>query len=113
MPVYDYECSCCSLQFEVKRGFNDDSRVICNGCGSEARRVFSPVPIIFKGSGFYCTDHGRSGSGSWGEPQENDSVSEGKVEEKKEEPQDEKKDENKGSTEKVGSKSDSVDLSSS
>lgn len=57
MPVYDYECSSCSFRFEVRRGFNDESDVSCPRCQSQARRVFHPVPIIFKGSGFYVTDH--------------------------------------------------------
>ena len=57
MPTYDYECSCCSSRFEIRRAFNDESKVICNRCGGEARHVYSPVPIIFKGSGFYCTDN--------------------------------------------------------
>ncbi len=57
MPVYDYECASCSFKFEVRRGFNDSSDVSCPQCSSPARRVFHPVPIIFKGSGFYVTDH--------------------------------------------------------
>ena len=36
----------------------------CPRCGGKAQRIFSPVPIIFKGSGFYATDsrgnHNRS-----------------------------------------------------
>jgi len=56
MPIYEYECQSCSLRFDVKRGFNDNSAVRCPRCQCEARRVFSPVPIIFKGSGFYVTD---------------------------------------------------------
>lgn len=56
MPIYEYECRSCSLRFEVKRGFNESSLVNCPRCQCEARRVFSPVPIIFKGSGFYVTD---------------------------------------------------------
>lgn len=56
MPIYEYECSRCSLRFEIKRGFNDEAKTICHHCGGEARRVFSPVPIFFKGPGFYVTD---------------------------------------------------------
>ncbi|MDY7019019.1 MAG: FmdB family zinc ribbon protein [Chloroflexota bacterium] len=57
MPIYEYECRYCSVRFEIKRTFNDESKVICHRCGGETRRVFSPVPIIFKGPGFYCTDN--------------------------------------------------------
>jgi len=57
MPIYEYQCELCSCQFELKRSFNDNSAVTCPQCNAIARRVFSPVPIIFKGSGFYVTDH--------------------------------------------------------
>jgi len=57
LPTYDYECPSCSTRFEQKRSFTDESKVKCPKCQREARRVFSPVPIIFKGSGFYVTDH--------------------------------------------------------
>jgi putative FmdB family regulatory protein len=56
LPTYDYECTCCPSKFELKRGFHDDSPVSCPKCGGKARKVFSSVPIIFKGSGFYVTD---------------------------------------------------------
>ncbi len=57
MPIYEYECSRCSSRFELKRSFSENSPVFCPQCGCDARLVFSPVPIIFKGSGFYSTDH--------------------------------------------------------
>jgi len=56
MPVYEYRCKKCHYQFELKQSFGDDPIVTCPKCGSKAKRVFSPVPIIFKGSGFYTTD---------------------------------------------------------
>jgi len=61
LPTYEYECTQCSCRFELKRSFGDDSGVSCRVCGGEARRVFAAVPILFKGSGFYCTDHGSGG----------------------------------------------------
>ncbi len=57
MPTYEYECSKCSSRFELRRSFSDNSLVSCPHCGCDARRIFSPVPIIFKGSGFYSTDY--------------------------------------------------------
>ena len=57
MPVYEYECTGCSSHFELIRGFNEDGTVSCPECGCDAQRVFKPVPVIFKGSGFYVTDH--------------------------------------------------------
>lgn len=56
MPVYEFECTCCPSRFELKRSFNDEEPVHCPRCGGKARKLFSPVPIIFKGSGFYVTD---------------------------------------------------------
>ena len=56
MPIYEYECTCCSSRFELKRSFNENNPVSCPQCGGDTQPVFSPVPIIFKGSGFYTTD---------------------------------------------------------
>jgi len=57
MPTYEYECKKCLLRFEVRRKFGDDGASFCPSCGGEARHIFSPVPIIFKGPGFYVTDN--------------------------------------------------------
>ena len=56
MPIYEYQCSNCKQRFEIRQGFNDKAIAICPVCNSNARRLFSPVPIVFKGSGFYITD---------------------------------------------------------
>ncbi len=56
MPIYEYKCERCSACFEVKQSFKDKPLVVCHVCGGEARRIFRPVPIVFKGSGFYVTD---------------------------------------------------------
>ena len=63
MPVYEYQCKKCAARFDVKRSFRDEAPVYCAECGSEAGRLFTPVPIIFNGSGFYVTDNKRNGSG--------------------------------------------------
>ncbi|MFC2058850.1 FmdB family zinc ribbon protein [Chloroflexota bacterium] len=59
MPVYDYQCDSCHSCFEQRQGFDADPVAICPECQGRARRLFRPVPIIYKGSGFYTTDHGR------------------------------------------------------
>jgi len=56
LPIYEFECTCCPSKFELKRGFHDEGAVSCPACGGKARKRFSSVPIIFKGSGFYVTD---------------------------------------------------------
>ncbi len=65
MPVYEYKCTKCFHQFELKRSFGEDSSAPCPICEGEGRRLFSPVPIIFKGSGFYVTDN-RAKNGNLG-----------------------------------------------
>jgi putative FmdB family regulatory protein len=56
MPIYQYVCSKCNSSFELRQGFDDENVAPCPKCKSEAKRRFMPVPIIFKGSGFYVTD---------------------------------------------------------
>ena len=56
MPTYQYRCLNCNLQFELKQSFNDKPIADCPSCHSIARRLFSPVPTIFNGPGFYVTD---------------------------------------------------------
>ncbi|MBI3931450.1 MAG: FmdB family transcriptional regulator [Chloroflexi bacterium] len=70
MPTYEYECNCCSFRFELKQSFNENTPVSCPRCQGGARRIFSPVPIIFKGSGFYSTDSRKN----HGHPSQQDST---------------------------------------
>ncbi len=56
MPTYTYRCDSCKYEFDVRQSFKDRPAAPCPGCGTEARRVFCPVPIVFKGPGFYTTD---------------------------------------------------------
>ena len=57
MPTYEYECPGCLSRFDIRRGFDDTTPVSCPRCQCPAERLFSPVPVIFKGSGFYITDN--------------------------------------------------------
>jgi putative FmdB family regulatory protein len=57
MPIYEYECDRCHHRFEIRQGFHDKPEAECPQCKEKARRVFHPTPFIFKGSGFYVTDH--------------------------------------------------------
>ena len=63
MPTYQYACTACDERLEVVQKFTDDSLTTCEECGGSLRKVYSPVGIVFKGSGFYRTDS-RNGSGS-------------------------------------------------
>lgn len=62
MPVYEYQCEDCSKLFDLRRSFDDAAEACCPGCGGKARRIYSAVPIIFNGSGFYVTDNRKNGS---------------------------------------------------
>jgi len=64
MPVYTYRCENCGVQFDRTQKFSESPLVICPECGKKTlRKVYTPVGIVFKGSGFYATDH-RSPSGA-------------------------------------------------
>ena len=56
MPTYQYTCTECGEPVEVVQKFTDDPLTVCTACGGRLRKVFSPVGIVFKGSGFYRTD---------------------------------------------------------
>ncbi len=64
VPTYEYRCEN-GHQFEVMQKMSDDPVTKCEVCGAPVQRVFHPVAVHFKGSGFYSTDYGRNrGSGS-------------------------------------------------
>jgi putative FmdB family regulatory protein len=57
MPIYEYKCDNGHV-FEVMQSFTDDSLTECQVCGAPVQKVFHPVSVHFKGSGFYNTDYG-------------------------------------------------------
>ena len=63
MPTYQYTCTECGEPVEAVQKFSDAPLTVCAACGGRLRKVFSPVGIVFKGSGFYRTDS-RNGSSS-------------------------------------------------
>lgn len=56
MPVYQYACTECDEQLEVRQSFTDDALTVCPNCSGRLRKVLSAVGVVFKGSGFYRTD---------------------------------------------------------
>ena len=56
MPTYQYACTQCGERLEVIQKFSDDPLTECPACAGTLRKVFSPVGVVFKGSGFYKTD---------------------------------------------------------
>jgi putative FmdB family regulatory protein len=80
MPIYEYRCDN-GHNFEVMQRMTDDPLTSCSTCGAPVQRVFHPVAVHFKGSGFYNTDYGKkkagasSDSGSKSETKSSDSKS--------------------------------------
>jgi putative FmdB family regulatory protein len=67
VPTYQYACTECGDQLEAVQKFTDDPLTVHEACGGRLRKVFSPVGIVFKGSGFYRTDS-RNGSSAASAP---------------------------------------------
>ena len=84
MPIYIYRCENCGVQFERHQSFTDEPLKRCPECSKNTlRKVLTPAGIVFKGSGWYATDH-KSASGLNRPPKndskESSSSSEGKSE---------------------------------
>jgi putative FmdB family regulatory protein len=62
MPIYEYRCGN-GHTFEVMQRMTDEPLTSCSTCDAPVERVFHPVAVHFKGSGFYTTDYGRGKSG--------------------------------------------------
>ncbi|CAN5478477.1 hypothetical protein BH18ACT16_BH18ACT16_13900 [soil metagenome] len=70
MPIYEYACTACGERTEAKQGFDDPPLQECQVCGGKLRKLYSPVGIVFKGSGFYSTD--KKGQKRGGEKKDSD-----------------------------------------
>jgi putative FmdB family regulatory protein len=66
VPVYEYACTECGEELEVRQSFTDAALTVCPVCSGRLRKVLSPVGVVFKGSGFYRTDSRAAESGSNG-----------------------------------------------
>ena len=74
MPIYEYRCTN-GHTFEVIQSMSDDPVETCEVCGEPVERVFHPVAVHFKGSGFYSTDYkakSKASSGNDGESSSGD-----------------------------------------
>lgn len=63
MPTYTYRCKNCDHEFDVRQRMTDAPLKVCPECGGPVRRVVGSVGVVFKGSGFYVTDHRSSNGG--------------------------------------------------
>lgn len=65
MPIYTYRCENCGVQFERQQAFTEEPLKVCPECRKKSlKKVISPVGVVFKGSGFYSTDHKSPSGGS-------------------------------------------------
>jgi len=84
MPVYTYRCENCGVQFERHQSYTDEPLKVCPECRKKAlRKVISPVRVVFKGSGFYSTDHKSPSGGDPARSVKKEEAKETKKEEKK------------------------------
>jgi putative FmdB family regulatory protein len=88
MPTYVYECAKCGDEFELYQSFSEDPLKKHPGCGGKVARVFQPVGIVLKGSGFYKNDsrsgakRGKGGDGA--KPEKTDKTDKSEKSEKSE-----------------------------
>jgi putative FmdB family regulatory protein len=64
MPTYTYRCTSCEYQFDQFQKFSDDALTECPRCHGSLRKVFQPVGVVFKGSGWYINDSRKPESSS-------------------------------------------------
>jgi putative FmdB family regulatory protein len=57
LPTYEYQCNKCKAVYELRQGFDADTKHTCEECGKGvAKRILHAPPIVFKGGGWYATD---------------------------------------------------------
>lgn len=56
MPTYEYVCVDCANRFEVSQRIGDAPPPLCQICGGRLRKIFHPIGVVLKGSGFYRTE---------------------------------------------------------
>jgi putative FmdB family regulatory protein len=106
MPTYEYRCRN-GHTFEVRQSMADDPVSACEECGAPVERVFHPIAVHFKGSGFYTTDYAKKGAAQAGGDGDTKSESADKTESGK--PESSKSKSDKGSGDKAGKGSGSGD----
>ena len=62
MPLYEFRCESCGHEMETIVAFSDPLPTTCESCGGTLKKLLAAPAVQFKGSGFYLTDYGKSGS---------------------------------------------------
>jgi putative FmdB family regulatory protein len=85
MPIYTYRCKNCGVQFDQKQSFTEPSLTRCPECSKKTLiKIYHPVGIVFKGKGFYSTDHKSPSGANWSGGKEKEKDGESKPESKAE-----------------------------
>mgnify|MGYP000538860817 CR=1 FL=1 len=67
MPTYEYKCLECGKRFECFQSMSDPAVTNCEHCSGQVKKLIGAgAGIIFRGSGFYCTDYGKDNNGNNG-----------------------------------------------
>ncbi|MDX2479695.1 MAG: zinc ribbon domain-containing protein [Desulfuromusa sp.] len=64
MPLYEYKCEDCGLNFEVRQKFSDDPINTCRNCGGNAKKLISQTAFALKGGGWYQQGYSEGGGNS-------------------------------------------------
>lgn len=98
MPTYTYHCENCEHEFDKYQAFSEEPMSICPECKKKnLRKVYKPAMVVFKGSGYYVTDH-RSSSSSANNSKKKPSTDNGKEETKSKDKSEKKETKSKEST---------------
>jgi putative FmdB family regulatory protein len=57
VPTYEYQCTACGREFEVRQRISEPALTQCEKCGGAVKRLLSSAPFILKGGGWYVTDY--------------------------------------------------------
>lgn len=65
MPIYEYSCPDCGVEFERMRKLSDPPLTVCPDCGREnVRKLISQTSFMLKGGGWYSDHYGLKSGGS-------------------------------------------------
>jgi putative FmdB family regulatory protein len=58
MPIYEYRCDACNIQFDLRQKFSDPPADRCPKCGGTVRKLVSAVSFSLKGAGWFGDGYG-------------------------------------------------------
>ncbi len=64
MPIYEYKCQQCGLQFEKRQSVSDAPLTTCEKCHGKLEKQWSLSGFQFKGAGWYVTDYAAKKTGT-------------------------------------------------